>query len=110
MIVTIGRDGEGNPVLVKIVFVPDRNRSRQWLALLCTDTSLSDDEVIRIYGMRWDIECFFKVSKSHLRLAKELQGRTYDQIFAHTAIVFARYIHSRRSPADGPVEGHQGGT
>jgi hypothetical protein len=37
-------------------------------------------------------QCFFKVSKSHLRLAKELQGRTYDQMIAHTTIVFARYI------------------
>ena len=92
VIVTIGQDANGNPVFAKIVFVRDRNRSRQWLALLSTDTNLSDDEVIRIYGKRWDIECFFKVSKSHLRLAKELQGRTYDQMFAHTTIVFARYI------------------
>ncbi|MCY0894816.1 MAG: hypothetical protein OWS03_00785 [Alicyclobacillaceae bacterium] len=37
-------------------------------------------------------QCFFKVSKSNLRLAKELQGRTYDQMFAHTTIVFTRYI------------------
>jgi hypothetical protein len=92
VIVTIGQDAAGSPVPVKIVFVRDRNRSRQWLALLSTDTSLSDDEVIRIYGKRWDIETFSKVSKSHLRLAKELQGRTYDQMFAHTTIVFARYI------------------
>jgi hypothetical protein len=92
VIVTIGQDAEGTPVPVKIVFVRDRNRSSQWLALLSTDTSLSDDEVIRIYGKRWDIETFFKVSKSHLRLAKELQGRTYDQMFAHTTIVFTRYI------------------
>ncbi|MCY0870943.1 MAG: transposase, partial [Firmicutes bacterium] len=92
VIVTIGRDTDGVPVPAKIVFVRDRNRSRQWLALLSTDTNLSDDEVIRIYGKRWDIECFFKVSKSHLRLAKELQVRTYDQMFAHTTVVFARYI------------------
>ena len=92
VIVTIGQDTKGAPVFVKIVFVRDRNRSRQWLALLSTDTSLSDEEAIRIYGKRWDIECFFKVSKSHLRLAKELQGRTYDQMIAHTTIVFARYI------------------
>ncbi|WP_083511953.1 IS4 family transposase [Alicyclobacillus acidiphilus] len=92
VVVTIGQDAKGTPVPVKVVFVRDRNRSRQWLALLSTDTSLPDDEVIRIYGKRWDIETFFKVSKSHLRLAKELQGRTYDQMFAHTTIVFARYI------------------
>jgi len=90
--VQLGQDDKGRPVLSKIVFVRDRNRSRQWLALLCTDTCLADEEIVRIYGKRWDIETFFKVSKSYLRLAKELQGRTYDQMFAHTTIVFTRYI------------------
>uniref|UniRef100_UPI001B7F942A IS4 family transposase n=1 Tax=Alicyclobacillus contaminans TaxID=392016 RepID=UPI001B7F942A len=88
--VQLGLDEHGQPVQAKIVFV--RNRSRQWLALLSTDTNLADEEIIRIYGKRWDIETFFKVSKSYLRLTKELQGRTYDQMLAHTTIVFARYI------------------
>jgi IS4 transposase len=49
-------------------------------------------EVIRIYGKRWNIEVFFKMSKSYLRLAQEFQGRSYDSMVAHTAIVFIRYI------------------
>ena len=32
------------------------------------------------------------MSKSYLRLAKEFQGRSYDSMVAHTAIVFIRYI------------------
>jgi len=83
---------QGQPVKVKIVFVRDRNRSRKWLALLSTDTALSDEEIIRIYGKRWDIEVFFKISKSYLKLAKEFQGRSYDSMVAHTTIVFCRYI------------------
>ncbi|GMA50033.1 hypothetical protein GCM10025857_13900 [Alicyclobacillus contaminans] len=90
--VQLGLDEHGQPVQAKIVFVRDQNRSRQWLALLSTDTNLADEEIIRIYGKRWDIETFFKVSKSYLRLTKELQGRTYDRMFVHTTIVFARYI------------------
>jgi len=39
---------------VKIVFVQDR-RSKNWLALLTTDLKLSEEEIIRIYGKRWDI-------------------------------------------------------
>ncbi|MCL6577595.1 transposase [Kyrpidia sp.] len=50
------------------------------------------EEIVQIYGKRWDIETFFKVSKSYLRLAKELQGRTYDKMFTHTTVVFVRYI------------------
>ncbi|MDF9410097.1 transposase [Pelotomaculum isophthalicicum JI] len=92
VIVELGKDMQGQPVKVKIVFVRDRNRSRKWLALLSTDTALSDEEIIRIYGKRWDIEVFFKMSKSYLKLAKEFQGRSYDSMVAHTTIVFCRYI------------------
>lgn len=74
----------------KIVFVKDRN-SKNWLALLSTDTAINDEEVIRIYGKRWDIEVFFKMVKSYLALAKEFQGRSYDMMFSHTTIVFMRY-------------------
>lgn len=91
-IVGIGTDKEGNQVNAKIVFVRDRNRSRQWLALISTDTSLSEEEIIRIYGKRWSIEVFFKMNKSFLKLAKEFQGRSYDSMVAHTSIVFTRYI------------------
>ncbi|UJF35898.1 hypothetical protein [Paenibacillus hexagrammi] len=32
------------------------------------------------------------MSKSYLRLAKEFQGRSYDMMFAHTSLVFTRYL------------------
>lgn len=85
-------DSEGNPVPARILFVRDRNRSKKWLALLSTDLELTDEEIIQIYGKRWDIEVFFKTSKSFLNLAKEFQGRSYDCMLAHTTIVFCRYI------------------
>lgn len=92
VIVSIGSDDNGKDVQARIVFVRDRNRSKQWLALLSTNLDLPEEEVVRLYGKRWDIECFFKVAKSHLRLAKECQSRNYDALVAHTSIVFARYI------------------
>lgn len=81
-----------NGVAVKIVFVRNRNKKREWLAVLSTDCLLSDKEIIRIYGMRWDIEVFFKATKSLLKLQSEHQGRSYDSLIAHTTIVFVRYI------------------
>lgn len=91
-LVEIGQDAQGRPVPAKIVFVRDRNGSKKWLALLTTDIHLSDEEVIRLYKKRWDIETFFKITKSYLKLAKEFQGRSYDALVAHTTIVFSRYI------------------
>ena len=80
-----------NGPLVKIVFVRNRN-GRGWLALLSTNTTLADEEVVRIYGKRWDIEVFFKMAKHHLNLEKEVQLRDYDGLVAHTTLVFTRYL------------------
>ena len=89
---------------VKLVFIRDRRgHSREWLALLCTDISLADDEVVRLYGKRWDIETFFKITKSLLGLASEFQSRSYDALIAHTTLVCWRYLflaQEARSEAD----------
>ncbi|WP_010532239.1 IS4 family transposase [Lentibacillus jeotgali] len=83
---------QANGVPVKVVFVRNRNKKSNWLAILSTDFTLSDQEIIRIYGMRWDIEVFFKTTKSLLKLQKEFQSRSYDALISHTTIVFTRYI------------------
>ncbi|PTQ55598.1 MAG: hypothetical protein BSOLF_1803 [Candidatus Carbobacillus altaicus] len=77
---------------LKIVFVQNRNNRREWLAILTTDLSLEDAEIVRIYGMRWSIETFFKMAKSHLKLGSEFQGRSFDMMISHTTIVFSRYL------------------
>lgn len=76
---------------VKIVFVRNRNKKSECLYILSTNCSLDDAEIVRIYGNRWSIECFFKSSKSFLKLGTEFQSRTYDAMVSHTAIVFTRY-------------------
>lgn len=81
-----------NGVQVKVVFIQNRNKKSEWLAILSTDCTLSEQEIVRIYGMRWDIEVFFKTTKSLLRLQKEFQGMSYDLLISHTTIVFSRYI------------------
>jgi hypothetical protein len=90
---------------VKIVFVRKKGcKNTQWLGILSTDPDLSDEEIVRIYGIRWDIEVFFKTAKSMLCLAREFQGRSYDLLVAHTSIVFTRYImlslHARQNKDD----------
>ena len=75
----------------KLVFVRNKNKPKEYIILLSTDVSLSEEEIIRIYGKRWDIEVFFKACKSFLQLSKECASRSYDAMTAYTAIVFARY-------------------
>ena len=75
---------------VKIVFVRDR-RGKGWLAILSTDIALSDEEIVRIYGKRWDIEVFFKMEKQYLDLVKGVQIRDFDGLIAYTTIAMMRY-------------------
>ena len=84
------KDGEAIPA--RVVYVRNRNKRREYLCLITTDTSLCEDEIIRLYGKRWDIEVFFKVCKSYLRLSKECHCLSFDAMTAHTAVVFTRYM------------------
>ena len=77
---------------VKIVFVRNRNKKRSWLAILSTDITLSDEDVVRIYGKRWDIEVFFKMCKHCLNLCNEVELRSFDGLIAHISIVQIRHI------------------
>ncbi|WP_408582524.1 hypothetical protein [Lactobacillus delbrueckii] len=54
--------------------------------------TIDENEIIRIYGKRWDIEVFFKTCKSFLKFGTEYHGLSYDALTAHTAFVFLRYM------------------
>lgn len=74
----------------RLVFVRNR-RKKDWLAILSTDTSLPEADVVRIYGKRWDIEVFFRTAKQFLGLEKGCQARDFDTLIAHATIVLMRY-------------------
>ena len=90
VMVDVVKDGETIPA--KVVYVRNRNKRKEYLCIISTDVSLKEAEIIRIYGKRWDIEVFFKVCKSYLRLSKECRAMSYDAMTAHTAVVFTRYM------------------
>ena len=90
IMVDVVKDGEIIPA--KVVYVRNRNKRKEYLCLISTDTNLDENEIIRIYGKRWDIEVFFKVCKSYLNLSRECNSLSYDAMTAHTAVVFTRYM------------------
>ena len=86
------KTGRDNEISARIVCVRNRNNRKDWIAIICTDMSLDENDIIRIYGHRWEIEVFFKTCKSNLLLRKEYHGLSYDGITAHVALVFSRYM------------------
>lgn len=105
-----GKDEEDAPIPARLVFVRSRCKRKDYLVLLSTDTSLTEDEIIQLYGKRWDIEVFFKTCKSVLKLTKECRSLSYDAMCVQTTVVFMRYMFlavSARSGSDprsaGPI-------
>ena len=84
--------GKDQKIPAKIVCVRNKKNKKDWVAFICTNPDLSEEEIIRIYGKRWQIEVFFKTCKSYLRLITECHSLSYDALTAHVAIVFTRYL------------------
>ena len=84
--------GKDQKIPAKIVCVRNKKNKKDWIAFICTNPSLSEEEIIRIYGKRWQIEVFFKTCKSYLQLVTECHSLSYDALTAHVAIVFTRYL------------------
>ena len=84
--------GKNQQIPAKIVCVRNKKNKKKWIAFICTDPNLSEEEIIRNYGKRWQIEVFFKTCKSYLNLISECHSLSYDALTAHVAIVFTRYL------------------
>ena len=77
---------------VRIVFVRNRSNRKDWIALISTDLDISEHEIIRRYGVRWNIEVYFKTCKQYLKLRKECNSTSFDALTCHLAIVCVRYM------------------
>jgi hypothetical protein len=94
----------------RIVYVRNAKKRKDWIAFLCTDMTLTEDQIVELYGKRWSIEVFFKTCKSFLKFTGEFHQTSYEAITAHTAVVALRYMilaleqrkntDSRRTPGD----------
>lgn len=90
VVVDVEKDGAVIPA--KVVYVRNRSKRKDYLCLISTNVNIDEEEIIRIYSKRWQIEVFFKMCKSYLKLAKECKSLSYDAMTAHVAIVFTRYM------------------
>lgn len=77
---------------LKIVYVVNKNDNSQWIAIATTDYQMSDEEIIRIYEMRWQTEVFYKAIKTTFHLEKEFITQSFESLISHTTIVMTRYI------------------
>ena len=48
-------NSKGDSMVSRIVFVRDKENKKKWIAFLCTDMSLSEEQIIELYSKRWSI-------------------------------------------------------
>ena len=76
----------------RLVYVRNKANKKDWIAILATDMNLSEEEIIKYYGYRWNIEVYFKTCKQYLKYCKECQSPSFDSLTAHLAIANVRYM------------------
>lgn len=81
---------DGQVIPVKLVFVTKRGAADQYLVLTTTKLALRPEEIIQMYGRRWQIECYFKVAKQYLQFV-HTQVQSYDGLCGHLAMVIMSY-------------------
>jgi hypothetical protein len=47
--------GKNRKIPAKIVCVRNKKSKKDWIAFICTNPTLSEEEIIRVYGKRWQI-------------------------------------------------------
>jgi len=85
-------DSSGNSIPAKLVYAKNHSNCEDWVCFICTDMDLDEESVLRAYTLRWQIETFFKMFKSYLKLCTECHSTSYDAITAHMVVVSVRYM------------------
>ena len=77
---------------VKIVYIPNRANTKEWICILSTDIDMAENEIIRQYGKRWNIEVMFKCCKQYLKFGNDFQSPSFETQNAQIAVAFTRYM------------------
>lgn len=85
-------DDSGNAIPVKLVYARNHSNRKDWVCFVCTDVNMSEKEILGAYTLRWNIETYFKIAKSYLKLRTECHSTNFDAITSHMVIVAIRYM------------------
>lgn len=85
-------DKDGNAIPARLVYARNHSNRKDWVCFVCTDMSLSEKEILEAYTLRWNIETYFKLTKSYLKLRTECHSTSYDAITSHMVVVAIRYM------------------
>ena len=81
---------QGHTFPIRLVYVTKRGSKGKYLVLATTQYKLHPQEIIQLYGRRWQIETYFKAAKQYLALNKS-QIQSYDGQCGYIAVTALTY-------------------
>ena len=75
-----------------VILISKRKKDGSRCFILSTDTSLSNEEIIRYYSYRWDIETGYLYCKDRLGLG-QYQMRSMKAITKYCALIFSAFCY-----------------
>ena len=85
-------DKSGKCINARLIYARNHSNRKDWVCFVCTEMSLTEEEVLKRYLIRWQTETYFKICKSYLKLRNECHSTNYDAITSHMVIVSIRYM------------------
>jgi hypothetical protein len=73
-----------------VVFVSKKGHRQDYLVLATTNLAMRPEEIIQLYGRRWQIETYFKAAKQYLALNRS-QIQSYDGQCGYIAVTMITY-------------------
>ncbi len=80
----------GHQFPLKVVFVSKKGHRQDYLVLATTNLAMRPEEIIQLYGRRWQIETYFKAAKQYLALNRS-QIQSYDGQCGYIAVTMITY-------------------
>lgn len=71
--VVVDVEKDGTIIPAKVVYVRNCSNRKDYLCLISTNVNIDEEEIIRIYSKRWQIEVFFKMCKKLSQAGKGMQ-------------------------------------
>lgn len=81
---------QGHAFPIRLVYVTKRGSKGKYLVLATTQYKLHPQEIIQLYGRRWQIETYFKAAKQYLALNRS-QIQSYDGQCGYIAVTALTY-------------------
>ncbi|WP_026504184.1 hypothetical protein [Butyrivibrio sp. NC3005] len=92
--VVVGVEKDGTDIPAKVVYVRNRSNQKDYLCLISTNINIDEEEIIRIYSKRWQIEAFSNIMIEEFDLDEEKISSVIDKFVSALTPSMQRHLQA----------------